>query len=52
MKTHHQPNVVPCLRYADAVRAIDWLGEAFGMVCHMKVMGESTRVGALSDGHA
>ena len=44
MKTHHQPNVVPCLRYADAVRAIDWLCEAFGMVCHMKVMGESDRV--------
>lgn len=41
MPIHHQPTVIPCLRYVDAVRAIDWLGESFGLVCHLKIEDES-----------
>jgi len=33
--------IVPCLRYRDAARAIDWLCEAFGFERHLVVPGET-----------
>ncbi|MDB5934614.1 MAG: glyoxalase [Massilia sp.] len=33
--------VIPCLRYRDAARAIDWLCQVFGFVPHLVVEGEN-----------
>jgi uncharacterized glyoxalase superfamily protein PhnB len=35
------PNIFPCLRYADAPAAIDWLERAFGCARHFVVPGEN-----------
>lgn len=32
--------IIPCLRYRDAVAAIDWLCNAFGFEKHLVVRGE------------
>lgn len=32
--------IIPTLRYRDAARMIDWLGEAFGFTEHMVVKGD------------
>jgi uncharacterized glyoxalase superfamily protein PhnB len=34
-------SVIPCLRYRDAPRAIDWLCSVFGFVRHLVVEGEN-----------
>jgi uncharacterized glyoxalase superfamily protein PhnB len=39
-RTNHA-TVIPCLRYQDAPKAIDWLGRAFGFEKHMVVPGEN-----------
>jgi uncharacterized glyoxalase superfamily protein PhnB len=33
--------VIPCLRYRDAAKAIDWLCDAFGLTRHLVVPGEA-----------
>lgn len=33
--------VIPCLRYRDAPRAIDWLCQVFGFSAHLVVPGEN-----------
>lgn len=38
------PYFVPCLQYADAPKAIAWLGEAFGFEPHLVVPGETPDV--------
>jgi len=38
------PNVFPCVKYADAPAAIDWLGRAFGFKRHFVVPGEGGAV--------
>lgn len=30
-------NIIPCLRYRDAARAVEWLGQAFGFMPHLVV---------------
>lgn len=42
MSTH--PSVIPCLSYADAPKAIDWLCAAFGFEKHLVVPGEGDTI--------
>lgn len=37
---HSGSSVIPCLRYRDAPRAIDWLCAVFGLTPHLVVSGE------------
>lgn len=37
----YKGNIIPTMRYRDAVAAIDWLCKAFGFERHMVVPGES-----------
>ena len=37
-------NVIPCLRYRDAPKAIEWLCETFGFTKQMVVPGENNTV--------
>ncbi len=37
-------NIIPCLRYRDAPRAIEWLCQAFGFEKHLVVPGEGNTI--------
>ena len=39
--SHSGSTVIPCLRYRDAPRAIDWLCQVFGFTPHLVVAGEN-----------
>jgi uncharacterized glyoxalase superfamily protein PhnB len=45
--------VIPCLRYRDAPRAIDWLCQVFGFVPHLVIAGENGAIAhaQLNSGH-
>jgi uncharacterized glyoxalase superfamily protein PhnB len=36
--------VVPCIRYRDAPRAVDWLCQVFGFKPHLIVLGENGKI--------
>src|SRR5215472_1327566 len=44
-KTMNNPaTVIPCMRYRDASKAIDWLCQAFGFEKHLVVPEEGNRI--------